>query len=172
MSYQVYIYLCKLSFFQVWKLFPKFLRRFAQRQGNTWSLRLLIQIIVPKQEVIWHLWSSLSTFSLWVLMMDVLSKLNIVNKTFQKSDSDLSTALSALKSVRNQLNKLCEKYTIKYIANLVCPNRLTSSSKLMMKILFLPKGKELSPRGSTIRLWRKDFHAITRRLITWKNCVR
>lgn len=61
-------------------------------------------------------------------MMDVLSLLNIVNKTFQKSDSDLSTALSVLKSVRNQLNELCEKYTIEHIANLVCPDGLTSSN--------------------------------------------
>ena len=61
-------------------------------------------------------------------MMDVLSLLNIVNKTFQKSDSDLSSALDILKSVRNQLNELCVKYTVEHITNLVYPDRITSSS--------------------------------------------
>ena len=62
------------------------------------------------------------------LMMDVLSLLNIVNKTFQKSDSDLTTALGVLKSVRNQLNELCEKYTIEHITSLIYPEGFATSN--------------------------------------------
>ena len=44
-----------------------------------------------------------------------------------------------LKSVRNQLNELCEKYSIEYIANLVCPNGVTSSSNDEISIPFKRK---------------------------------
>lgn len=59
-------------------------------------------------------------------MMDVLSLLNILNKTFQKSDSDLPTSLCILKSVRKQLDGLCEKYTIEHITYLIYPEGIAT----------------------------------------------
>lgn len=66
-------------------------------------------------------------------MMAVLSLLNILNKTFQKSDSDLATALSILKSVRKQLDGLCEKYTIEHITSLIYPEGVAHESSLPAK---------------------------------------
>ena len=82
-------------------------------------------------------------------MMDVLSLLNIVDKTFQKSDSDLSSTLDELKSMRNQLNELCVKYTVEHTTTLIIP---TESLLQVMKLIFLPKGKEQYPRASRIQL--------------------
>ena len=41
--------------------------------------------------------------------------------------------------MRNQLNELCENYSIEYIANLVCPNGVTSSSNDEISIPFKRK---------------------------------
>lgn len=54
-------------------------------------------------------------------MMDVLSLLDILNKTFQKSDCDLQTSLSILKSIRENLDGLRQKYTIENITHLIYP---------------------------------------------------
>jgi hypothetical protein len=52
-------------------------------------------------------------------MMDVLSLLDISNQTFQKSDTDLLTSLSVLKSVRENLEGLREKYSIEHITSII-----------------------------------------------------
>ncbi|CAB4036306.1 Zinc finger MYM-type 1 [Paramuricea clavata] len=54
-------------------------------------------------------------------MMDVLSLLDILNKTFQKSDCDLRISLSILKSIRENLDDLRQKYTIESITHLIYP---------------------------------------------------
>lgn len=54
-------------------------------------------------------------------MMDVLSLLDILNKTFQKSDCDLQTSLSILKFIRENLDGLRQKYTIENITHLIYP---------------------------------------------------
>ncbi|XP_028417407.1 zinc finger MYM-type protein 1-like [Dendronephthya gigantea] len=54
-------------------------------------------------------------------MMDVLSLLDILNKTFQKPDCDLQTSLIILKSIREKLNSLRHEYTIDKIANVIYP---------------------------------------------------
>lgn len=61
-------------------------------------------------------------------MMDVLSLLDILNKTFQKSDCDLATSLSVLKSIRETLYGLRQKYTIQHITPLIYPEDVPTST--------------------------------------------
>lgn len=58
-------------------------------------------------------------------LMDVL--LNLLNLMFQKQDSSLRTALSTLRSVRKDLDKLAEKYTVEHITSIVNPKETTQN---------------------------------------------
>ena len=63
-------------------------------------------------------------------MIDVLSLLDILNKTFLKSDSDLQTSLSVLKSIREKLCGLRQKYTFEYITHLIYPESVATCTSV------------------------------------------